>query len=38
MAEALATVYRPRKFEDVSSQQSIVKILQRQIDTGEQYF
>lgn len=35
MAEALATVYRPRKFEDVCSQQSIVKILQRQIDSGE---
>ena len=35
MAEALATIYRPRKFEEVCSQTSIVKILQRQIDTGE---
>ena len=35
MAEALATKYRPRKFEDVCSQQSIIKILQRQIDSGE---
>lgn len=35
MAEALSVVYRPRKFEDVCSQSSIVKILQRQIDTGE---
>lgn len=35
MAEALSVVYRPRRFEDVCSQSSIVKILQRQIDTGE---
>lgn len=35
MAEALSVVYRPQRFEDVCSQSSIVKILQRQIDTGE---
>ena len=35
MAEALSVVYRPKKFEDVCSQSSIVKILQRQIDSGE---
>lgn len=35
MAEALATVYRPKTFSEVCSQSSIVKILQRQIDTGE---
>lgn len=35
MAEALATKYRPRKFEEVCSQSSIVKILKRQIDTNE---
>ena len=35
MAEALATIYRPKKFEEVCSQTSIVRILQRQIDTGE---
>lgn len=33
MAEALHTKYRPRTFDDVCSQSSIVKILQRQIDT-----
>lgn len=35
MAEALSVKYRPQTFEAVCSQASIVKILQRQIDTGE---
>lgn len=35
MAEALATKYRPREFSDVSGQSSVVKILNRQIETGE---
>lgn len=35
MAEALAVKYRPRNFEDVCAQSSIVKILKRQIDNNE---
>ena len=35
MAESLAVKYRPRTFEDVCGQPSIIKILTRQIDTGE---
>lgn len=35
MAEALATKYRPKEFSDVSGQSSVVKILNRQIETGE---
>lgn len=35
MAEALATKYRPREFNDVVQQSSIVKILTRQLETGE---
>ena len=35
MAEALAVKYRPKEFEDVCAQTSIVKILQRQIELGE---
>ena len=34
MAEALAVKYRPRSFEDVCAQSSIVKILKRQIDNN----
>lgn len=34
MAEALAVKYRPRTFSEVCSQASIVKILQRQIDSA----
>ena len=30
--ESLAVKYRPKIFEDVVSQKSIIKILQRQID------
>lgn len=30
--EALATKYRPHKFEDVSSQQAIIKVLKKQIE------
>lgn len=33
--ESLSVKYRPKEFSDVCSQTSIVKILQRQIDTGE---
>ena len=33
--ESLATKYRPRTFEDVVSQSSIVKILGRQLELGE---
>ena len=33
--ESLAVKYRPRTFDSVCSQSSIVKILQRQLDTGE---
>ena len=35
MAEALSVKYRPRTFEDVCGQPSIVKILTRQIDAKE---
>lgn len=35
MAEALGVKYRPRTFSEVCSQTSIVKILERQISTGE---
>lgn len=35
MAETLAVKYRPQRFDEVCSQSSIVKILQRQIDIGE---
>ena len=35
MAESLAVKYRPRTFEDVCGQPSIVKILNRQIDKKE---
>ena len=35
MAESLAVKYRPRTFEDVCSQSSIVKILTRQIEMNE---
>lgn len=35
MAESLPVKYRPQDFESVCSQQSIVKILQRQITTKE---
>ena len=35
MAESLATKYRPKTLEDVVSQSSIVKILTRQIQTGD---
>ena len=33
--ESLAVKYRPRTFDSVCSQSSIVKILQRQLETGE---
>ena len=33
--EALATIYRPKTFEEVCGQKSIVKILERQIETGK---
>lgn len=32
--KSLAVLYRPQKFEDVSSQRSIIKILKRQLETG----
>jgi len=32
MSESLAVKYRPKTFEDVCSQQSIIKILQRQVE------
>ena len=35
MAESLAVKYRPRTFSDVCSQSSVIKILTRQIETGE---
>lgn len=35
MAESLAVRYRPRTFEDVCSQASIIKILKRQIELNE---
>lgn len=35
MMEALATIYRPKTFEEVCGQKSIVKILERQIETGK---
>lgn len=31
MAEALATKYRPREFKDVSSQKSVIQILEKQL-------
>ena len=33
--EALATIYRPHKFEDVCSQQSIIKVLKRQLELNQ---
>lgn len=33
--ESLANRYRPQTFEDVCGQQSILKILQRQLETGQ---
>ena len=33
--ESLATLYRPRKFEEVCAQSSIVKILERQLELTE---
>ena len=35
MAESLAVKYRPRTFADLCGQSSVVKILTRQIETGE---
>lgn len=35
MAEALATKYRPRTLEEMVSQNSIVKILNKQLETGQ---
>ena len=35
MAESLAVKWRPHKFEDVSSQQSVIRILRRQLETQE---
>lgn len=35
MSEALATYYRPQKFEDVCSQESVINILKRQIETSQ---
>lgn len=35
MAEALATKYRPREWDEVSSQTSIRRILTRQIELDE---
>ena len=32
--QSLAVRYRPRNFEDVVSQNSVIKILQRQLETG----
>lgn len=34
MAEALGVKYRPRTFDEVCAQQSVVKILKRQLETG----
>ena len=34
MAEALATKYRPKEWEDVCGQESVVKILKRQLELG----
>lgn len=34
MAEALGVKYRPKTFNEVCAQQSVVKILQRQLETG----
>lgn len=33
--QSLAVKYRPKKFEDVVSQKSVIKILQRQIETNK---
>ena len=33
MSEALATKYRPKTFNDCCGQKSIIKILERQIET-----
>lgn len=33
MSESLATKYRPKEFSEVSSQESIIKILSRQVET-----
>lgn len=33
--ESLASKWRPRNFSDVCSQESVIKILQRQLETGE---
>lgn len=33
--ESLAVKYRPKKFEDVCSQTSIIRILNRQIQTNQ---
>lgn len=35
MSVSLAVKYRPKEFEDVSSQKSIIKILKRQIETNQ---
>ncbi len=35
MAESLATEYRPKEFSDVCGQESIIRILQKQIDSKE---
>jgi DNA polymerase-3 subunit gamma/tau len=35
MAESLATEYRPKEFSDVCGQESIIRILQKQIDLKE---
>ena len=35
MAEALATRYRPKTFDDVTEQGSVKTILQQQLDSGE---
>ena len=35
MAESLATKYRPREFENVCSQTSVIQILQKMLDKNE---
>lgn len=35
MAESLATKYRPHEFKDVCSQESIIRILEKQIETRD---
>ena len=35
MAESLASRYRPREFEDVCSQDSVIQILKKQLELGD---